>query len=107
MFEFKTDDYKELEEILAKHKFVIIDFTASWCGPCQKMAPFVEKKYEEYKEIVYFIKMDVDQNADICQKLHIKSMPTFKFYKNEKALYEFSSADGNKFITVLNLLLSE
>ncbi len=103
MFEFKTNDFKDFSKFINDNELVIVDFTATWCGPCKKIAPFIEKMCEEHKEI-FFIKVDVDKNESICKELGINSMPTFKFYKNGKAFYEFSSSDEAKFSNVLNLL---
>ncbi|KAI4884983.1 hypothetical protein NFI96_020249 [Prochilodus magdalenae] len=81
----------------AGHKLVVVDFTATWCGPCQMIGPifkgFSEKP--EYKEVV-FLKVDVDEASDVSSYCDIKCMPTFHFYKNGKKVDEFSGANSQK-----------
>ncbi|CAN6171182.1 unnamed protein product [Urochloa humidicola] len=77
--EFDTQ-MKKAEE--AK-KLVVIDFTASWCGPCRFIAPvFVEfaKKYPH----VLFLKVDVDELKEVAAEYKIEAMPTFLFIKEGK-----------------------
>jgi len=65
----------------------VADFTASWCGPCQTIAPSYEAlaKKADAKGAV-FVKVDVDANADTAAKYGINAMPTFVFFKGGKPL---------------------
>lgn len=72
---------KRLEE--AGDKLVIIDFFATWCGPCKVISPQFEELSNELTDIV-FLKIDVDDNEDIAAEYEISSMPTFIFIKNGK-----------------------
>uniref|UniRef100_A0A8K9XAJ9 Thioredoxin domain-containing protein n=1 Tax=Oncorhynchus mykiss TaxID=8022 RepID=A0A8K9XAJ9_ONCMY len=72
---------KALEE--AGDKLVVVDFTATWCGPCQSIAPFFKGLSENYQSVV-FLKVDVDDAPDVASFCDIKCMPTFHFYKNQK-----------------------
>ena len=76
---------EEFDAVLAEagSKAVIVDFTATWCGPCKAIAPVYEQLSKLFPEAV-FIKVDVDQNQETAQKCGISAMPTFKVYK-EKA----------------------
>lgn len=76
----------------AGDKLVVIDFTATWCGPCKMIAPFFEKLSNDYPDAV-FLKVDVDDAQDVAQHCDIKCMPTFHFYKNGKKIDEFSGAN--------------
>ena len=62
-------------------KPLVIDFTASWCPPCQMIGPKYESKVAEYTELV-MKKVDVDANSDAARAAGIQAMPTFKVYKN-------------------------
>ncbi|XP_044143550.1 thioredoxin-like [Bufo gargarizans] len=84
--EFKT----ALKE--AGDKLVVVDFTATWCGPCKMIGPFFDTLSTKYADVV-FLKVDVDDAADIAAECDIKCMPTFRFYKNEKQVHEFSGAN--------------
>ncbi|XP_037531672.1 thioredoxin [Nematolebias whitei] len=77
-------------------KLVVVDFTATWCGPCKMIAPVFEELSIRYKGQVIFLKVDVDEVADLCQQCGIRSMPTFQFYKNGKKVHEFSGANQSK-----------
>ncbi|XP_012676111.1 thioredoxin-like [Clupea harengus] len=76
-------------------KLVVVDFTATWCGPCQSIAPFFKSLSEKYKDVV-FLKVDVDDAQDVAQECDIKCMPTFHFYKNGKKVDDFSGSNREK-----------
>uniref|UniRef100_A0A3Q2VPU2 Thioredoxin n=1 Tax=Haplochromis burtoni TaxID=8153 RepID=A0A3Q2VPU2_HAPBU len=78
----------------AGNKLVVVDFTATWCGPCQRIAPVYEKMAAAPENAnVIFLKVDVDAAHDVSSSCGIRSMPTFQFYKNGQKLHEFSGAD--------------
>merc|ERR1712147_140915 len=87
----------EFDETLAKAegKLVCVDFTATWCGPCQRIGPTFVKMADEFPDCV-FIKVDVDENEETSAACGIQCMPTFQFYKNGKKVDEMSGADPNK-----------
>lgn len=88
----------KLEE--AGDKLVIIDFYATWCGPCRMIAPQIEELCKTVDD-VYFLKVDVDENEDIVSEYDISSMPTFVYIKNKEKLDTFS---GNDFERLKQLL---
>ena len=65
----------------SKEKPVIIDFTATWCPPCQRIGPVFEQIAGERAADMTFYKIDVDKNAEGAQAAGIQCMPTFKVYK--------------------------
>ena len=87
----------EFDAILADNsdKLVVVDFTATWCGPCQMIAPAYKKMSEEYTDCV-FIKVDVDENEETAGACGIQAMPTFQFYKSGSKVHEFSGASEDK-----------
>ncbi|XP_071315813.1 thioredoxin b [Trachinotus anak] len=93
----EVSDLDEFKAILkeAGGKLVVVDFTATWCGPCKQIGPkFVMlSEKAEYNNVV-FLKVDVDEASDVSEHCGIKCMPTFHFYKNGKLVHEFSGANG-------------
>ena len=76
-------------------KLVVVDFTASWCPPCQMIGPKFVAMAGEYEDVVFF-KVDVDENADAAQHAGIEAMPTFQFFKNGLKLDQVRGADEQK-----------
>ena len=62
-------------------KLVVIDFFATWCGPCKMISPKIEAMAGEMSNVV-FLKVDVDEAEDVAQEYNISAMPTFIFLKN-------------------------
>ena len=87
----------EFDETIAQagEKAVIIDFTASWCGPCQFIGPKFAAMAEEFPGII-FIKVDVDQCEETAQKCGISAMPTFQVFKGKEKVEELVGANEEK-----------
>ncbi|RLL96822.1 hypothetical protein CFD26_100889 [Aspergillus turcosus] len=64
---------------------VVVDFFATWCGPCKAIAPTVGKLSETYPN-VRFIQVDVDKVRSVAQEMNIRAMPTFVLYKDGQPL---------------------
>ncbi len=64
------------EEVLKSSIPVLVDFTATWCGPCQRLAPIIEELAGEYRDKVKIGKLDIDQNQEIASRFGIMSVPT-------------------------------
>ncbi|KXJ77338.1 thioredoxin-2 [Aedes albopictus] len=80
----------------AGDKLVVVDFFATWCGPCKVIAPKLEELQNKYAEKVLFVKVDVDECEDLAAKYEISSMPTFLYIKNKKVVDQFSGANAEK-----------
>ena len=83
---------KDLDD--SKENNFVLDFTASWCGPCQVIAPQFESisKEEIFKHIKFY-KVDVDENEDLCEEYEINCMPTFVFLKDKKLVDSMKGAN--------------
>lgn len=77
-----TDE--NVKEIIASGKPVVIDFWATWCGPCMGMAPVIDKLAEEYADRVVIGKYNVDEEGDLSTEYRIMSLPTLLFFKDGK-----------------------
>ncbi|PJF18465.1 Thioredoxin [Paramicrosporidium saccamoebae] len=84
-----------LQELISSGKPVAIDFYAVWCGPCKAISPKFEQWAAKYTGVT-FIKVDVDQAAEIAGAMQITAMPTFMFFKDGKKVETVVGADPSK-----------
>ncbi|XP_028832442.1 thioredoxin-like [Denticeps clupeoides] len=99
------EDQDSFDKALAEagSKLVVVDFTATWCGPCQSIAPFFKSLSQDHEDVV-FLKVDVDDAQDVAQSCEIKCMPTFHFYKEGKKVDEFSGSNQAKLEDMIKTL---
>jgi len=76
-------------------KITIIDFTATWCGPCKAIKPVFEKLAAQYTDL-NFVKVDIDEAGEVAAEFSISSVPTFVFLEGKDVKTRFSGADPNK-----------
>ena len=69
------------EMVLHSERPVVVDFWATWCGPCKMVAPEMVKLAEKYEGTVDVVKVDVDANPGISQAFNIMSIPTIAFFR--------------------------
>jgi len=86
---------EEFDKAVAGEKLTVVDFTATWCGPCQRIAPIFAKMADEMTDVA-FVKVDVDDNEETAAACGIQAMPTFQFYKGGSKIHEFSGASEEK-----------
>lgn len=72
---------------------VVVDYFATWCGPCRNIAPFVEELSRKYPQ-VKFLKVDSDKVQDVCSERRISSLPTFQFFVKGDQVDEMKGADA-------------
>ena len=77
----------------ANNILVIVDFSASWCGPCKRIMPELKTLAKNKKDNILFLKVDVDDNEETSAHCGITCMPTFQFYKNNIKVHQIEGAD--------------
>ncbi len=77
------------EEINNPDKLVLVDFFATWCGPCSVLGPIIEKVAEEFKDQVVLLKVDLDGIPSTAQKFGIDRIPTVVIFKDSKPVDGF------------------
>ena len=78
------------DELIQSETPVLVDFTATWCGPCQAMSPILKELASELGESGKIVKVDVDRNRGLAQALNIMGVPTFIMYKNGEPVWRQS-----------------
>ncbi|MHA1378335.1 MAG: thioredoxin family protein [Candidatus Helarchaeota archaeon] len=91
----------DLQNIIVNNKIVIVDYSATWCGPCQFQHIILQKLEEKYGDKIKIVTMDIDKNMHYATKLNIFAVPTLQIYHNGK-LYKHSedSYEEDRFIGV-------
>lgn len=82
---------KNFAETIASEEPTIVDFWASWCGPCQMMLPVIEELAKEAKGF-QVAKVNVDENSDLAGQYNVMSIPTFLIFKDGKVVNQISGA---------------
>ena len=70
------------DELLQSEKLVIVDFWATWCGPCRMLSPLLDEVEAEMEDKVEVVKVNVDDADEIAMRYRIMSIPTLLFFKN-------------------------
>ena len=73
-------------ELLQDSKLVIVDFWATWCGPCRMLSPILDEVEEEMADKITVVKVNVDDADEVAAQFRIMSIPTLLFFKNGQAV---------------------
>merc|ERR1711934_470986 len=86
---------QEFKDAIAAEGLTVVDFFATWCGPCRAIAPYLDTLDSEFAD-VQFVKVNIDELEDVAQEHEISAMPTFVFFKAGKRVNEVVGADKAK-----------
>jgi thioredoxin 1 len=87
---------RNFDDIVSGDKPVLVDFWATWCGPCQFMLPIFDKLAKKYGQKVTFGRLNVDDNQGIAMRFDVYAIPTFIVFVNGKAIDRAVGAVGEK-----------
>lgn len=103
---FTSENFNK--EVLESSMPVVVDFFATWCGPCKMLSPILEKVAEEYEGKVKIGKLDVDENGDLAAKYGVMSVPTMIFFKNGQIVNKISGLQsGNTLKSAIDEMLEK
>ena len=93
---------KKLVVLTQSEKPVLVDFFATWCGPCKAMHPVLEELKGQIGEAARIVKIDVDQHEELAAKYRIQAVPTFIIFKKGEAVWRHSGViKGSELKTVI------
>lgn len=98
--------FEKFKKCIDCEKYILLFFTASWCGPCKKIYPQLEDLYKKMnKDIIniYKISIDDDENEKICEIFKVESVPSFYLLKNKECINTLKGADINGIKKMLNI----
>jgi thioredoxin 1 len=78
------------EKLITNEKPVLVDFFATWCGPCQMLIPILKQVKDTLGERITIIKIDVDKNQELAQKHQVRGVPTMMLFQEGKQLWRQS-----------------
>jgi thioredoxin len=84
-----TQSFKELA---AQDGLLVVDFFATWCGPCKKLSPILDEVAEEFAGKANIVKVDIDESEDLAVEFGIRSVPTVLFLKGGQVVDKFVGA---------------
>ncbi len=91
---------KEFRDLIARDSLTMVDFYATWCGPCKAMHPVVDELAGKYSGRIDVLKLDIDapQNHDITRQYRISSVPTIIFFRKGEVVWRGSGAVGADYL---------
>ena len=85
---------QNFNELINSEQPVLVDFYATWCGPCKALSPILEQLKEQYNNQIQILKIDVDENPELPSKYDIRSIPTLMTFKNGEILQTMKGFTG-------------
>ena len=83
---------ENFNDIINSEQLALVDFFATWCGPCKMMHPVLEQLKDELGESIRIIKIDVDKNTNLAMNYRVQSVPTLMLFREGEMLWSQSGA---------------
>ena len=102
----QIDGFDQFKTCINTNKYILLFFTASWCGPCKRIYPQLEElgsKLNKDLIQIYKIQIDNDENEKICEIFKVQSVPSFYLMKDKQCINTFKGADINGIKKMLNI----
>ncbi len=84
----------KFQELINSGKPVLVDFYATWCGPCKAQAPILEQVSEKVGETAHILKVDVDRNPQAASVYGVRAVPTLILFRNGEIVWRHSGVAG-------------
>ncbi|MBQ4875399.1 MAG: thioredoxin [Rickettsiaceae bacterium H1] len=84
MIDYVDEENLKLE--IKKNKFLLVNFSAGWCGPCKAFAPILEEYHNENNQVIKCVKVNIDENQNVAANHQIMSVPTTILIKDGKVM---------------------
>ena len=85
-----TNKKESFNELIKGNKPVLVDFTATWCGPCKMMKPVLDQLHQQMGDKIRIIKIDIDQSPAAANAYQVQSVPTLILFQNGKIIWRQS-----------------
>ncbi|MBK8601346.1 MAG: thioredoxin [Flavobacterium sp.] len=95
----------EFNTLIKSEKPILVDFFATWCGPCQALAPVLKQVKDQLGDQIKIVKIDVDKNQNIASQWQVRGVPTMILYQNGKQLWRQSGVLSKE--QILNVILEK
>lgn len=86
---------KQFDEIIKDSRPTVVDFYATWCGPCRRQIPIIDNFKSKMGDEVNVIKVDVDEDKELADRYRIRSVPTILIFKNGEVMWRASGIQSH------------